>query len=135
MAPSDQVFIDLASDEILEDQKKPESEVVNDLAATMSQEKYSALLGRLCDEAFFLVDEETRKKLPTLVPDHQDWVQCVSILQALGINSGAGLEKLRIALRGVDTHSPLLVDGFLDFVIFIKSACVSEKCLLRVDFC
>jgi hypothetical protein len=107
MSPSDQVFIDLASDEILDDQKKQEPEVANDLAATMSDEKYSSLLGMLCDEAFFLVDEKTRQELPTLVPAHQDWVQCVSILHALGVKNGASLEKLRIALRGTETHSPI----------------------------
>ncbi|KAG0623500.1 hypothetical protein M758_3G179200 [Ceratodon purpureus] len=104
MAPSDQIFIDLASDEVLDDKKKAEPEVANDLAATMSDEKYSSLLGTLCDEAFFLVDEKTREELPTLVPNHQDWVQCVSILQALGIKNGASLEKLRIVLRGQESE-------------------------------
>lgn len=103
MAPSDHIFIELASDELLNDGPKPEPKVPDDLAATMSDEQYSSMLGTLCDEAHFLVDEETRESLPNLVPAHQDWVQCVSILHALGIKNGAGLEKLRIALRGIWT--------------------------------
>jgi len=104
MAPSDQVFIDLGSDELLDNKPKVEQEVVDDLAATMSQEQYSSMLGTLCDEAHFLVDEKTREELSTLIPTHQDWIQCVSILHALGIKNGAGLEKLRIALQGTYTH-------------------------------
>lgn len=102
MAPSDQVFIDFGSDELLDDGPKSEPEVSDDLTATMSEEQYSSMLGTLCDEAHFLVDEKTREELPTLGPAHQDWVQCVSILHALGIKNGAGLEKLRIALRGIN---------------------------------
>lgn len=72
----------------------------------MSQEQYSSLLGILCDEAFFLIDEKTREELPNLVPAHQDWIQCVSILHALGIKNGASLEKLRIVLQGTMSIVP-----------------------------
>lgn len=120
LAPSDQVFIDFGSDELLDDGPKPEPEVPDDLAATMSQEQYSSMLGTLCDEAHFLVDEKTKEELPALVPAHQDWVQCVSILHALGIKNGAGLEKLRIALRGTDTH---ILHRFLDSADIHKFLC------------
>lgn len=102
-APSDQIFMELGSEALLiAEERKAEvkPEVPQDLAETMSQETYASLLGMLCDEAFFLVDEKTRDELPTLPPSHQDWVQCVSILQALGINNGASLEKLRLSLAG-----------------------------------
>jgi hypothetical protein len=103
-APSDQIFIEFGSDILLkaeEEKVEVAPEVVDDLAITMRKEIYSTLLATLCSEAFFLVDEKTREKLPSLSPSLQDWVQCQSILQALGVQNGASLEKLRISLAGV----------------------------------
>lgn len=123
-APSDYAFIDLGSNEILDDGPKKEPPVLDDLANTMSQEKYASLLGTLCDEAFFLVDEKTRESLPMLLPAHQDWVQCVSILHTLGIKNGASLEKLLIALTGQESE---LKDNDLDKYLSIYLHDESER--------
>lgn len=122
-APSDQIFIELGSDILLkaeEEKVEVAPEVVDDLAITMRKEIYSTLLATLCSEAFFLVDEKTREKLPSLSPSLQDWVQCQSILQALGVQNGASLEKLRISLAGRGEMSHNCIDKKL--VSFLEEA-------------
>lgn len=132
-APSDQVFLELGISALSTKRKKMQpttDEVPEDLVSTMRQELYASLLGALCDEALFLVDDKTREELSTVVPSHQHWLQAVSILQALGIRNSASLEKLRKSLKGL--YCTIIACSNLQYVYdFLALRPSRPKCILQ----